>query len=216
MAEARLAEADPTSLRRRAFELSTMDHNAPAASITVTVLAEALGITHTVAPLIAAIAPAYFPGSDVADSADEAVDTLVAILSGRFDEETATVIGLLVQAHDATARLVANTLAAYDQHCAAPVEVMLVETLRYDPPVRHLRRVCAAPQGENPVGMRLELDIAAANRDPEVFADPALFDPHRTEAHRHLTFGAGLRPCPGADQALAIAAGLVEAIRGRQ
>jgi cytochrome P450 len=166
--------------------------------------------------LIGLIAPSYFPGSEVPDSADEAVKALVTSLGGRFDEETATIIGLLVQAHDATAGLVTNTLAAYDRHGAAPVEAMLVETLRHDPPVRSLRRVCAAPYGAHAAQTGLELDIAAANRDPEVFADPERFDPYRPDARRHLTFGAGLRPCPGAVHALAIAAGLVDAIRGRK
>jgi cytochrome P450 len=210
MAQARLAEIDPNALRRRASELSTMDP----AQVTATVLAEALGIPPGVAPLIAAIAPSYFPGSEVPDSADDAVRQLVAILGGRFDENNATTIGLLVQAHDATGGLVTNTLVACREHDGTRVEQMLTETLRYDPPVRHLRRVCATDDGEHPPGTRMELDIAAANRDPDVFAEPARFDPDRPDAQRHLTFGAGIRPCPGSAHALAIAAGIVEGRRG--
>ena len=104
------------------------------------------------------------------------------VLSGRYDEATAATIGLLVQAHDATARLVAHALAAYDRiDTLAPVDAMLVETLRHDPPVRIMRRVCAAPYGGHPAGA--------------------------------LTLGAGWRPCPGHDHALAIAAGAVAAVR---
>jgi cytochrome P450 len=188
-----------------------------AASVTVTVLAEALGTTEPgVAQMVATIAPAYFPGSEVSPSADAAVDTLVTVLGGRYDEETAAAIAILVQAHDATAGLVANTLAAYDEHHGAPVEAMLVETLRHDPPLHYLRRVCAAPYDEYPAGARVELDIPAANRDPAVFLEPDRFDPYRRDAERHLAFGPGLRPCPGSDHATAIAAGIVEATRARQ
>ncbi len=215
LAQVRLSAADPTALRRRAFELSTASRlsTVDSARATVTVLGEAIGVAPAAAPLIAMIAPSYFPGSDIPGSADEAVKALVTSLGGRFDEETATIIGLLVQAHDATADLVANTLAAYDRHGAAPVEAMVVETLRHDPPIQYLRRVCAAPYDGHTAETRLELDIAAANRDPAVFTDPERFDSYRPDARRHLTFGAGLRPCPGAVHALAIAAGLVEAIR---
>jgi cytochrome P450 len=214
LAEARLAACDPVALRRRAHKLSTMEPAMAPARATVTVLSAALGIDPAAAPLIAEIAPSYFPGSDVPGSADDAVRELVTSLGGRFDEETATVIGLLVQSHEATAGLVANTLAAYDRHGEAPVEAMLVETLRHDSPIHYLRRVCAAPYGAHVAQTHLELDIAAANRDPEVFADPERFDPYRPDGLGHLTFGAGLRPCPGRVHALAIAAGIVEAMRG--
>jgi cytochrome P450 len=55
------------------------------------------------------------------------------------------------------------------------------------------------------------LDIAAANRDSAVFADPDGFAPLRPDAGRHLTFGAGPRPCPGAAQARALACGVLDA-----
>jgi cytochrome P450 len=58
------------------------------------------------------------------------------------------------------------------------------------------------------------LDLDAANRDPAVFDDPHRFDPER-RADRHLSFGHGLRPCPGADHAQALAGGVIEAVLPR-
>ena len=57
------------------------------------------------------------------------------------------------------------------------------------------------------------LDLEAANRDPEMFVDPYRFRPGRER--NHLTFGHGFRACPGSAQALALAAGVVEAVLAR-
>ena len=40
---------------------------------------------------------------------------------------------------------------------------------------------------------------AAANRDPEVFPNPDVFDPRRTNVSRHLTFGYGRHLCLGSE-----------------
>ncbi len=150
LVEQLLATLDPDRLRHRAYELSTTDPQRDPGAVTVTVLAEALGISADVAPLVAAIAPAYFPGSAVPEAADDAVDALVSVLGGRYDEESAARVGILVQAHDATAGLVATTLAA-----GTPP---LGETLRDDPPVPYLWRV-------GPDGSRVGIDVRAANQD---------------------------------------------------
>ncbi len=47
-------------------------------------------------------------------------------------------------------------------------------------------------------GDKIYLSYAAANRDPVVFADPHRFDITRTNAKRHLAFGAGPHICVGA------------------
>jgi hypothetical protein len=148
LVEQRLATLDPSALRHHAHQLSTGD--ADAGAVTVTVLAAALGSTADVAPLVAAIAPAYFPGSVVPPQADAAVDALVAVLGGEYDEQTAAVIAILVQAHDPTAGLVTRARVG----AAAGLD----GTLRDDPPVPFLWRV-------GPDGARVRVDVRAANQD---------------------------------------------------
>jgi cytochrome P450 len=49
-----------------------------------------------------------------------------------------------------------------------------------------------------PAGSMLHLRFAAANRDPEQFADPDRLDLHRPNPGAHLAFGQGMHHCLGA------------------
>jgi cytochrome P450 len=194
-----------------------------ARTVPLTVLAEALSIRADPTALAAAvtvIAPAYPPGSDAERErrADIAVEELVAQLGGR-SVTAVTQLTILVQACDATAGLIGNSVHAA-LHLPKPLPEtykLLAETLRYSPAVRNTRRVAGADSriGEATIeqGGTVILDFEAANRDPEIFTDPHRFDPERTE--RYLTFGHGFRACPGTDHALALAAGVVEAVLAR-
>jgi cytochrome P450 len=85
------------------------------------------------------------------------------------------------------------------------------EILRLEPPVQLTARVALKdverPAGRIDRGELVVVYLAAANRDPSVFADPHRFDIERSNAGRHLAFSAGRHFCLGA--ALARAEGEV-------
>ncbi|MFI6299625.1 hypothetical protein ACIBEJ_49080 [Nonomuraea sp. NPDC050790] len=174
-----LAAFDPAELRARARELA----HVPAEEVA----ARCFGVTQVAA--VAAAAGGYLSG-ETSPEADAAVRELMPL--------GVPMITVLLQAHASTAALIANALAHEDG--VTPVEDLLHETLRHDPPLTRTRRA------------GLEIDLVAANRDPDVFPDPDRFDPSRGRTP-HLTFGHGVRPCPAADHALAIAAGYLEGNR---
>jgi cytochrome P450 len=129
------------------------------------------------------------------------------------DDLIATCVLLLVAGHETTVNLIANgTLAllrapdqlewfrAHPDQAPAAIE----ELLRYDPPVQlsaraALEDVEIAGQAI-PKGSFVMMLLGAANRDPDVFADPDRLDLTRwtTEAPRHLAFGMGIHYCLGA------------------
>ena len=75
------------------------------------------------------------------------------------------------------------------------------ELLRFEPPVANLPRLASRPlrvAGEEvPPGTLLLLGLASANRDAAVFADADRYDPDRP-TQDVLTFGFGVKYCPGA------------------
>lgn len=76
------------------------------------------------------------------------------------------------------------------------------EVLRFSPPVIQFRRTATrdAEIGGRPIakGDKVYLSYPAANRDPQVFADPDRFDITRANAAKHLSFGTGPHVCLGA------------------
>jgi cytochrome P450 len=81
------------------------------------------------------------------------------------------------------------------------------ETLRYESPLRSQFRMARRRTSlfgvDVPAGSTLLLLPGAANRDPRAFPDPDTFDPERTDARNHLTFGHGIHHCAGAHLARA-------------
>jgi cytochrome P450 len=166
----------------------------------VEVLAEALGLPGVTAADVAVAARAYPPATRIDKKAGGAVERLVTACGGTHDEATATRIGLLVQACDATAGLAANALIALltSARGGSPAAIVAA-ALRDDPPVRATRRIAEAATSVGdvaiPAGTIVTLDLTAARDD-------------------QLPFGAGPRRCPGREQALALAIGIVTACRG--
>lgn len=77
------------------------------------------------------------------------------------------------------------------------------EILRYESPIevatlRYAVQEMEVDQVRIEAGDAVLLGIAAANRDPAIFADPDRFSPDRKGVARHMAFGRGPHSCPGA------------------
>ncbi|MFC8300732.1 cytochrome P450 [Micromonospora orduensis] len=153
------------------------------------------------------------------DSADQRDDFISRALTYRDDDDAVLTVpevaslafNLLVAGHETTAGLLAHAL---DQALSTPqrwsamaadpglVPAFVAETLRFAPAIdgwlRVTRREVTLGAVTIPAGARCLLLIGAANRDPAVFAHPDRFDPHRSDAGDHLSFGHGPHFCIGA------------------
>lgn len=147
------------------------------------------------------------PGDDLiseliaAEAAGDRLDT---------DELIATCVLLLNAGHEATVHTIGNGVLAILRSGLAPARLLadrtataatVEEVLRYDPPLHLFTRHALAEAevfGHHfRVGDTVGCLLAAANRDPVRFPDPARFDPARGPAP-HLSFGAGIHFCVGA------------------
>ncbi|WP_119269842.1 cytochrome P450 [Taklimakanibacter deserti] len=120
------------------------------------------------------------------------------------DELITTAILLLNAGHEATVHAIGNGVKALietGQAGARLGEGHFEELLRYDAPLHLFTRY--ALEDVNYGGLKLRkgetvgLLLGAANRDPERFAEPDIFDPERTP-NPHVSFGAGIHFCVGA------------------
>ena len=126
--------------------------------------------------------------------------------------ELRTTAGLLLAAgFETTVNLLGNgtslLLAAPDERAVLRAEPdrwpdAVEEVLRYESPVQVTGRsavrdttVAGVPVA---AGAHVTTLLAAANRDPEVFADPQRFDVRRDDAREHLAFSGGRHFCVGA------------------
>jgi cytochrome P450 len=145
-------------------------------------------------------------------------EDLVSRLVGLPDDEAlterelhATVMLLLGAGFETTVNLLGNAVVLLDAHrdqwdalIADPSgwDGAVEEVLRHDSPVQITGR--AAKDGASLAGRdvrpgtRVTVLLGAANRDPEVFTDPARFDIARGNARDHLAFSAGIHYCVGA------------------
>jgi cytochrome P450 len=145
-------------------------------------------------------------------------DDLVSRLVGLPGEDAlterelhATVMLLLGAGFETTVNLLGNAVVLLDAHrdqwealVSDPSgwDGAIEEVLRHDSPVQITGRTARAdvPVAGREVraGTRVTLLLGAANRDPEVFADPARFDVTRANAREHLAFSGGIHYCLGA------------------
>lgn len=129
------------------------------------------------------------------------------------DELVAACVLLLFAGHETTTQLFGNGLYALLRwpeqmqrlrdglDDRGQVEKAVEEILRWDGPglagVRVLNEDVDLHGQRVPAGSRIFQFVAAANRDPAVFADPDRFDIAR-DPNPHLTFGYGIHFCLGA------------------
>jgi cytochrome P450 len=166
------------------------------------------------------------PGEDLISFLVEAEEQ-----GDRLNEEEllSLVVLLFVAGHITTVNLIANAVGAL---LGVPGQLELVradpslvrnlieETLRFWGPVENtVNRVARRPMDLDGIhvaaGDRLSVSIAAASRDPAVFADPDRFDVTRTDVRRHFAFGRGIHTCLGAPLARLEGAIAIEALLER-
>jgi len=129
------------------------------------------------------------------------------------DELFGTVVLILAAGHETTTNLIGNGLYTLLRHPAElarlrarpeAIGAAVEELLRFAPPVSLTSRTAArdlALGGERiPKDDEMDLVLAAANRDPAVFAEPDRLDLFRGD-NRHLSFGFGAHFCLGASLA---------------
>ena len=126
------------------------------------------------------------------------------------DEVIANIIVTMVGGQETTTNLIGNgmlTLLRAPERLAELrdhpeiAETAIEELLRYETPSQHTGRICKADTvlgGQLiPKGAPVLAVMAAANRDPERFADPDALDLRRVD-NRHLAFGWAAHFCFGA------------------
>ncbi|MFI4934093.1 MAG: cytochrome P450 [Caulobacterales bacterium] len=160
---------------------------------------------------------AYFSGLAAERRADPGEDLVSALTKVDDTTETLTddqVVGfcilLMIAGNETTTNLLGNLLnrLATNPHdwTAMRVDPGLIETaieesLRVDSPaqmiIRRAKEAVAIGDQTIPAGEMVMIYLAAANRDPEKWEDPANFELAR-ERERHVAFGHGVHTCIGA------------------
>lgn len=197
---AELARIDPAELRsgatRAALPAAPVPLAGPPAELVdelahalpVRLLAAALGCPEASPADVGEVARVYLSpvaGSADLPAADAAVDRLIRDCGGAADEHGAARICLLVQASAATAGLIRAALPRLADGETGVAEA-LAAALRERPPARRTWRITAS-------GERVAVDLRAAGEP--------------------LAFGSGPRACPAREHALALAAGVLDAVR---
>jgi hypothetical protein len=144
--------------------------------------------------LVSALAAAEEEGDRLTES--ELVNMIFTMLAAGAETTTGTIGSgtFLIAGHpEERAKLVADP---------GLIGNAIEEIVRYDAPVQNsFLRVaqCDTEIGGEPIaaGEPVCALIAAANRDPAVFADPDVFRIDRPDARHHLAFGTGMHSCIG-------------------
>jgi cytochrome P450 len=149
------------------------------------------------------------PGDDLLSGMVAAVDDDGSALTEQ--ELVATALLVLAAGFETTVNLIGNGVVQLFAHPEQRARLVadpelwpnaVDEVLRFDPPVeRTARRARRDTQVEGvplAAGDLVVTVLAAANRDPRVFDDPATFDVGRANAREHVAFSSGIHYCLGA------------------
>jgi cytochrome P450 len=149
-------------------------------------------------------------------------DLLSWLTNARLDGEpglTNAELGVIVSqvllaGHETTTNLIGNALvllcrdpALQARLRAQPHDIpkFVEEVLRWDPPIQcTMRRASRETEFHGHTSAEGQWVVpmwGAANRDPEVFAEPDVFDIDRPNARNHLGFGHGIHFCVGSELA---------------
>lgn len=160
-----------------------------------------------------------FTAAKVGDPGDDLASELIAAHRAAPEELTyreveSIIYGLSFAGHEAVTGLIGNSLLCllprrdqWAEICADPglIGNAVEEVLRFESSQVSWRRITTRPTTldgiELPTGTQILLNFAAANRQPDVFAEPDRFDIHRPNAGRHISFGKGIHYCLGANLA---------------
>jgi cytochrome P450 len=187
--------------------------------VPVFVLATQLGASDAgrASDAVQAIGGSYLTGAPTDPAAADAATQALLALSAQPSGDSAQPSGdsgqpgtdeditvaratILLQSYDATAGLIGNALALLpDLPADTPTGDLLAQTMLHRPPVRAMRRVALA--------------VAELGGEQVSGGDTVICD--IDSAEDTLTFGYGLRPCPAQPHALALAQGVIDAIRER-
>ena len=158
-------------------------------------------------------------------SENDSYKSTIELISRKFqlpENEVASfwisnLVGLIIQSYEAGRGILGNSLLqclsnvdlhsnySYDENFFHQV---VIETLRFDPPVHHTKRVLFEDVILDNAVMKKEQQVlivlASANRDPDKFNKPNEFDISRLNNTEHLTFGAGRHSCPAKQFSVAV------------
>ena len=124
-----------------------------------------------------------------------------------FDEiipiVVSNLIGLCIQSFDAGRGILSNSFLQIVQNKnisdKITIEKMVIETLRFDPPIHNTRRIATEDFliGESLIKKNdaILIILASANRDSVKFDNALSFDMERNNNNENLTFGIGSHMC---------------------
>lgn len=121
---------------------------------------------------------------------------MYSIIERHLGQTTAPVVsnlaGLLIQSFDAGRGTLSNTLL----HSLQQAQHDVIETLRFDSPIHHTRRIATEDIDHNiKKGQSILIVLAAANRDEQQFINAGTYNIHRNNNSALLTFGVGAHAC---------------------